>query len=81
MKCHTFNERNLVEVVFIGKAKLSDLIGMHLDPPLPMIGTSQPIGSVMMVLPKADGAMVLAHGKPVGIVIPQDLLSRFVASV
>lgn len=68
-------ERNLLESVFAGKAALTDPVGMHLDPPLPTVGVSEPIDSAMTILRQADATLVLADGKPIGIVGRQDVLA------
>ena len=73
------NERELLEVLFTGKAHLSDRVETHMSPPLPTIGAGEPISSALAALATADGALVLADGKPVGVVTRHDILG-FLAS-
>jgi len=68
------NERDLLEALFTGTAKLSDRVELHMSPPLPTIGGGEPVGSAMTALASADGALVLIDGRPAGVVTRQDLL-------
>ncbi|GAA3855880.1 cystathionine beta-synthase [Saccharothrix violaceirubra] len=68
------NERDLLDALFTGKAKLADRLEAHMSPRLPTIGAGESIGTVMDALSSADGALVLDDGKPVGVVTRQDIL-------
>lgn len=68
------NERDLLEALFTGRAKLSDRVELHMSPPLPTIGGGEPVGSAITALASADGALVLIDGKPAGVVTRQDVL-------
>jgi cystathionine beta-synthase len=68
------SERTLLQGLFAGDAELADRIEGHMSPPLPTIGGSEPIGSVMRALADADAALVLIDGKPAGVVTRQDVL-------
>ena len=48
-------------------------------PPLPQVGSGEPVADLMAVLGAADAAIVLVEGKPTGVVSRQDLLA-FLAS-
>jgi cystathionine beta-synthase len=72
-------ERELLDLLFTGRAQLADLLERHMSPPLPMIGAGEPVGAAVAALEKADAAVVLVEGKPAGIVTRQDLLG-FLAS-
>lgn len=44
-------------------------------PPLPQVGSGEPVADLMAVLEGADAAVVLVEGKPKGVVSRQDLLA------
>jgi len=67
-------ERDLLDALFAGRAHLADRIESHMSAPLPMIGSGEPVGAAMAALEKADAAVVLDDGKPIGIVTRQDVL-------
>ncbi|MGH3980670.1 MAG: cystathionine beta-synthase [Pseudonocardiaceae bacterium] len=67
-------ERDLLQALFTGVAKLADRVELHMSPPLPTIGAGEPLGSAMTALASADGALVLLGGKPAGVVTRQDVL-------
>jgi cystathionine beta-synthase len=67
-------ERELLDALFTGGAHLHDSVERHMGPALPMIGGGQPVSEAVTLLEKADAAMVLIDGKPVGVLGRQDLL-------
>jgi cystathionine beta-synthase len=72
-------ERDLLDALFGGRARLADPLERHMSSPLPMIGAGEPVGAAVAALQDADAAVVLDDGKPRGIVTRQDLLG-FLAS-
>jgi len=72
-------ERDLLDALFSGRARLADPLERHMSDPLPMIGAGEPVDAAMAALHHADAALVLDDGRPVGIVTRQDLLG-FLAS-
>jgi cystathionine beta-synthase len=72
-------ERDLLDKLFNGQARLADPLERHMSPALPMIGSGEPVDAAVAALQHADAAVVLDDGKPVGIVTRQDLLG-FLAS-
>jgi cystathionine beta-synthase len=68
-------ERDLLHALFTKQADLEDPLDKHLCPPLPQVGSGEPIGVLMSVLEGADAAIVLVEGKPTGVVSRQDLLA------
>jgi cystathionine beta-synthase len=72
-------ERDLLDALFNGRARLADPLERHMSDPLPMIGAGEPVDAAMVALHDADAAVVLDDGRPVGIVTRQDLLG-FLAS-
>ncbi len=69
------SERALLEALFSGHARLVDQVERHMDPPLPTVGTNEPVAEAVHRLEKADALLVQEDGKPVGVVTRQDLLS------
>jgi len=67
-------ERDLLDALFNGRARLADPLERHMSDPLPMIGAGEPVTAAMVALHDADAAVVLDDGRPVGIVTRQDLL-------
>jgi cystathionine beta-synthase len=67
-------ERDLLDALFSGRARLADPIERHLSPPLPMIGAGEPVTAATSALQGAGAALVLDDGKPVGVLTRQDLL-------
>ena len=68
-------ERDLLHALFSKQATLDDPLEKHLCPPLPQVGSGEPVGDLMTVLERADAAIVLVDGKPTGVVSRQDLLA------
>ena len=69
-------ERDLLELLFTGHARLADPLEPHMSPPLPVIGAGEPVDAAVSALEKADAAVVLADGKPAGVLTRQDLLTH-----
>jgi cystathionine beta-synthase len=72
-------ERDLLDALVHGRARLDDQIDGHMSPPLPMIGSGEPVSKAVGVLEKAGAAVILVDGKPAGLITRQDLLA-FLAS-
>jgi cystathionine beta-synthase len=69
-------ERDLLELLFTGQARLAEPLERHMSPPLPVIGAGEPVDAAVSALEKADAAVVLADGRPVGVLTRQDLLTH-----
>src|SRR4051812_7702414 len=69
------SERNLLDALFSGSARLTDSVGQHMDEPLPTVGASERVGEAVGRLEKADALLVQEEGKPIGVVTRQDLLA------
>jgi cystathionine beta-synthase len=69
-------ERDLLELLFTGQARLADPLERHMSPPLPVVGAGEPVDAAVSALEKADAAVVLADGKPAGVLTRQDLLTH-----
>jgi cystathionine beta-synthase len=72
-------ERDLLELLFSGRARLAEAVERHMSPPLPMIGAGEPVAAAMSALEKADAAMVQEDGKPRGVITRQDMLAYLAA--
>ncbi|HUB57626.1 MAG TPA: cystathionine beta-synthase [Mycobacterium sp.] len=68
------SERELLSAVFEGRANLADAVGMHMSPPLPIIGAGELVGALAKTLRDLDAVMVVEEGKPVGVITRYDLL-------
>jgi cystathionine beta-synthase len=68
------SERELLSAVFEGRASLADAVGLHMSPPLPIIGAGEQVGSLAKTLRDLDAVMVVEEGKPVGVITRYDLL-------
>ena len=68
-------ERELLDALFAQRASLSDPLEKHMCPPLPQVGSGEPVADLMAVLENADAAIVLVEGKRKGVVSRQDLLA------
>jgi cystathionine beta-synthase len=69
-------ERDLLELLFTGQARLADPLERHMSPPLPVIGAGEPVDAAVTALEKADAAVVLADGRAAGVLTRQDLLTH-----
>ncbi len=69
------SERNLLEALFSGHAKLVDPVEQHMDAALPTIGSNEPVSAAVAALEGEDALLVQEDGKPIGVVTRQDLLA------
>ncbi|CAL8976265.1 Putative cystathionine beta-synthase [Cellulomonas sp. T2.31MG-18] len=68
------SERSLLDAVFGGSAALADRVARHMSPPLPLIGSGEPVDAARTALQGADALMVVQDGQPVGVLTRHDLL-------
>jgi cystathionine beta-synthase len=69
------NERDLLDALFTGRARLADRVERHMSAPLPTIGAGEPVSAAMKALASGDGALVLIDGKPAGVITRHDVLA------
>jgi cystathionine beta-synthase len=58
-----------------GRAKPEDSVAGLMSPPLPSVGSGEPISAAVVALGHAGAAIVLVDGKPAGMITRQDLLT------
>jgi cystathionine beta-synthase len=73
-------ERDLLEALVAGRARPADPVGGHMSPPLPTVGSGEPVSRAVLALEKAGAAVVNIDGKPSGLLTRQDLLTYFASS-
>ncbi|GGK69190.1 cystathionine beta-synthase [Sphaerisporangium melleum] len=74
-------ERDLLEGLYRGRIRGEDPIEKHMSAPLPMVGAGEPVAVAIDALEKADAAVVLDDGKPIGMLTRQDLLAFLASTV
>jgi cystathionine beta-synthase len=70
------SERALLDALFAGSAALADAVDRHMSPPLPIIGSGEPVSAAVHALSDADALLVHVDGKPAGVLTRQDLLGH-----
>jgi cystathionine beta-synthase len=73
-------ERDLLDALVAGRARPSDPVGGHMSPPLPTIGSGEPVSRAVLALEKAGAAVVHVDGKPSGLLTRQDVLTFLAAN-
>ncbi len=68
-------ERDLLDALVSGRAGPDDPVRGHMSPPLPMVGSGEPVSRAVQALEKAGAAVVLVDGKPAGMITRQDVLT------
>jgi cystathionine beta-synthase len=68
-------ERDLLDALLAGRASPKDPVGDHMSPPLPMVGSGEPVSRAVAALEKAGAAVVLVDGRPEGMITRQDVLA------
>src|SRR4051812_40873088 len=74
------DEKTLLDALFAGSASLSDRVERHMSPPLPIIGSGEPVSAAVGALGSADALVVHVDGKPAGVVTRQDVLGHLAGS-
>jgi cystathionine beta-synthase len=73
------HERELMERAFQDPGVLDRPIGEVMAPPLPSVGSGEPVDDVVERLEKASAVVVVDSGHPVGILTRTDLLEFLTA--
>jgi cystathionine beta-synthase len=72
-------ERDLLDALVAGRARPGDQVGGHMSPPLPTVGSGEPVSRAVQALEKAGAAVVHIDGKPSGLLTRQDVLTFLAA--
>ncbi len=72
-------EHDLLDALVTGKAAPDDEVAGLMSPPLPMVGSGEPVSVAARTLGDAGAAIVLIDGKPAGVVTRQDVLTFLAA--
>ncbi|MBA2768911.1 MAG: cystathionine beta-synthase [Sporichthyaceae bacterium] len=72
-------EKELLDLLFSGRAHLADPLERHMSAPLPIVGAGEPVSAATAALEKSDALLVHDEGKPAGVLTRQDLLSFLAA--
>jgi cystathionine beta-synthase len=73
-------DRDLLDALYAGRARLADRVEDHMSAALPSIGAGEPVRDAVSTLEGGAAALlVLEDGKPIGVVTRQDLLG-FIAA-
>ena len=67
-------EHDLLDALVSGRARPDDPVIGLMSAPLPMVGSGEPVSSVVAALEKGGAALVLMDGKPAGMITRQDML-------
>ncbi|HXU96558.1 MAG TPA: cystathionine beta-synthase [Jiangellaceae bacterium] len=70
----SFVERDILDALYTGRARLTDAVEQHMSASLPSVGTGEPVAAAVEELTTADAVLVLDDGKPVGVLTRADLL-------
>ena len=73
-------EKELLDLLFSGKAHLADPLERHMSAPLPIVGAGEPVSAAIAALEKSDALLVHDEGKPAGVLTRQDLLSHLASA-
>ncbi|HEY6480614.1 MAG TPA: cystathionine beta-synthase [Streptosporangiaceae bacterium] len=68
-------ERDLLDALVTGRARPQDAVAGLMSPPLPTVGSGEPISAAVAALGHAGAALVLVDGKPAGMITRQDVLT------
>jgi cystathionine beta-synthase len=68
-------ERDLLDALVTGRARPQDAVAGLMSPPLPTVGSGEPISAAVTALGQAGAALVLVDGKPAGMITRQDVLT------
>ncbi len=72
-------ERDLLDALVVARARPTDEVGGHMSPPLPTVGSGEPVSKAVLALEKAGAAVVHVDGKPSGLLTRQDVLTFLAA--
>ncbi|HET7172716.1 MAG TPA: cystathionine beta-synthase [Nocardioidaceae bacterium] len=68
------SERDLLDALYAGRARLTDSVESVMAPPLPTVGAGEAVRTAVERLQDADAVVVQESGRPVGVLTRHDLL-------
>jgi cystathionine beta-synthase len=68
-------EHDLLDALVAGQAAPDDEVAGLMSPPLPLVGSGEPVSIAVAALERAGAAVVLVDGKPAGVITRQDVLT------
>ncbi len=68
-------EHDLLDALVTGKAAPDDQVASLMSPPLPSVGSGEPVSAAARALSQSGAALVLVDGKPAGVITRQDVLT------
>jgi cystathionine beta-synthase len=68
-------EHDLLDALVTGRAAPDDEVAGLMSPPLPLVGSGEPVSIAVAALERAGAAVVLVDGKPAGVITRQDVLT------
>jgi cystathionine beta-synthase len=74
-------EHDLLDALVSGRAAPDDEVSGLMSPPLPSVGSGEPVSTAVAALERAGAAVVLVDGKPAGVITRQDVLTFLSAQV
>jgi cystathionine beta-synthase len=74
------SEKALLDALFNGDASLADAVEPHMSPPLPIVGSGEPVSAAIAALAEDGALLVHVDGKPAGVITRQDLLGHLAGS-
>jgi len=73
-------ESDLLDALVSGRASPKDPVGLHMSPPLPMVGSGEQVSRAVDALEKSGAAVVLVDGRPAAMITRQDVLAFLAGS-
>ena len=68
-------EHDLLDALVTGKAAPDDQVAKLMSPPLPSVGSGEPVSAAARALQLSGAVVVLFDGKPAGVITRQDVLT------
>ncbi|MGN6781988.1 MAG: cystathionine beta-synthase [Marmoricola sp.] len=68
------SERELLDALYAGRARLADQVEQHMGAPLPSVGSGVDVAEAVSTLADHDAVLVQEDGRPIGVLTRQDLL-------
>jgi cystathionine beta-synthase len=68
------DEHALLRALVSGAATIDEPLEAHMSPPLPLVGTGEPLSELVAALERSAAVLVLEDGQPLGVLTSQDVL-------